>query len=168
MTITKEKVTIISILKDFIQALLSNCHQPEAVEGHQHQEGTLEASSFGRHSCIHKGEMGSPSTSCLSQTGLSHSGRLPGRPILSQLVNMKTPCSTACIYSTACPYVPHDDHVIGHLILAYSILSWTHREGPPSMQRVPNPGFSVRAACNLLMWWFSGWSLLLKTRKMYF
>lgn len=99
----REKATAIYKLNRFIHALLCKGRQPEVAEAHQHREDTLEASSFGRHSCTHKVETGSPPTSCLSQIALSHFGRHLGRSTLTQLVHTAYPWNAGCIYSTPYP-----------------------------------------------------------------
>lgn len=51
------------------------------------------------------------------------------------------------------------------IFLNVRFLLKTHSMGSPSMQRVPNPGSSVRAPRSLLMWGSSGKSLLQRHRE---
>lgn len=136
------------------------CHQPEVVEVHQQQQDTLEASSCVLHSCTHTGERDTPSTSCRCRTGPSHFQRLAAPTTHPQLLYRECPWSTEStgLYSTPnlhfmyilrVLYRTCDLYIFPKCMLAF--LLETHVIGSPSMQLVPNPGFSVRAPSSLLM-----------------
>lgn len=89
-------------------------------------------------------------------------------PLSNMLVTLWETGGTDHSSSTGLQEVPlkhrEKNFIINSKNLFYAFLSQkkttTHGMGSLSMQRVPNPGFSVRAPSSLLMWGSSGKSLL--------